>query len=62
MSSMPQPIPDDQNATAVGEVVLGVDTHTDQHATAVINSSGVLLSNKDFPATAAGYQTLLAWA
>jgi transposase len=59
---MPQPIQHDQNDNAVGEVVLGVDTHKDLHAAAVISPLGVLLSSKDFPATAAGYQELLAWA
>ena len=32
------------------------------HAAAVINPLGVLLSSEMFPATAAGYQALLAWA
>ena len=61
MSSMPQPIPDDQDDNAVREVVLGVDIHKDLHAAAVINPLGVLLSSKTFPATAAGYQALLSW-
>ena len=62
MSSMPQPTQDDQNDNAAGEVVLGVDTHKDVHAAAVINPLGVLLSSETFPATATGYQALLAWA
>ena len=41
--------------------MLGVDTHKDLHAAAVINPLGVLLSSKMFPATTAGYRTLLAW-
>jgi transposase len=61
VSSMPQPIHHDQNDNAAGEVVLGVDTHKDLHAAAVINSLGVLLSSKMFPATTAGYRALLAW-
>ena len=60
MSSMPQPIHHDQDDTA--EVILGVDTHKDLHAAAVINPVGVLLSSETFPATAAGYRALLAWA
>ena len=62
MSSMPQPIHHDQDDNAAGEVVLGVDTHKDLHAAAVINPLGVLLSSEMFPATAAGYRALLAWA
>ena len=58
---MPQPIHHDQD-DAAGEVVLGVDTHKDLHAAAVISPLGVLLSSEMFPATAAGYQALLAWA
>jgi transposase len=57
---MPQPIQDDQDDNAVGEVVLGVDTHKDVHAAAVINRLGVLLSSEMFPATAAGYRALPA--
>lgn len=60
MSSMPQPIHHDQDDTA--EVILGVDTHKDLHAAAVISPVGVLLSSETFPATAAGYRALLAWA
>jgi transposase len=59
---MPQPIHHDQDDNAAGEVVLGVDTHKDLHAAAVINPLGVLLSSEMFPATAAGYRALLAWA
>ena len=58
---MPQPIQDDQDDNAVGEVVLGVDTHQDLHAAAAISPWGVLLSSEMFPATAAGYEALLAW-
>jgi transposase len=57
---MPQPIHHDQD-DAAGEVILGVDTHKDLHAAAVINPLGVLLSSEMFPATAAGYRALLAW-
>ena len=63
MPSMPQPVPDDQDDTsAAEEIVLGVDTHKDRHAAAVLSTLGVLLSSNDFPATAAGYRALLAWA
>ncbi|HEX5145340.1 MAG TPA: IS110 family transposase [Mycobacterium sp.] len=44
------------------EVILGVDTHNDVHVAAVITTLGVLLGTQAFPATAAGYTQLLAWA
>lgn len=44
------------------QVVLGVDTHKDVHVAAVISVLGVLLGTRSFPATAAGYRQLLAWA
>lgn len=44
------------------EAILGVDTHKDVHVAAVINTVGVLLGTRDFPATTAGYQALLTWA
>jgi transposase len=61
MPSMPQPVQHDQDDSAADEVVLGVDTHKDVHVAAVLTTLGVLLSNKNFPATAAGYQALLDW-
>jgi transposase len=61
MPSMPQPVGHDQDNSATDEVVLGVDTHKDVHVAAVLTTLGVLLSNKNFPATAAGYQALLDW-
>jgi transposase len=62
MPSMPQPGEDDQNSSHTEEVILGVDTHKDLHMAAVITSLGALREYKTFPATAAGYQALLAWA
>jgi len=75
MSSMPRrpssgqhPSTVDTNAQAgdggacLEEAVLGVDTHKDVHVAAVISMVGALLGTRDFPATAAGYQALLAWA
>src|SRR3982751_386794 len=44
------------------EAILGVDTHKDVHVAAVISPVGALLGTQDFPATAAGYRALLAWA
>lgn len=47
---------------AIGEVVLGVDTHKDVHVAVVLSSTGVLLETRSFPTTAAGYQQMIAWA
>ena len=63
MSSMPEPGEDDQDSNHTEEeIILGVDTHKDLHVAAVITSLGALRDTKTFPATAAGYETLLAWA
>jgi transposase len=62
MPSMPQPGEDDQNSSHTEEIILGVDTHKDLHVAAVITSLGALQETTTFPATAAGYQALLAWA
>ena len=62
MPSMPHPAQPSQDDSANGEVVLGVDTHKDLHVAAVITALGALLCSKAFPATAAGYRQLLAWA
>src|SRR5438128_7542652 len=45
-----------------GEVILGVDTHEDEHVGALIDELGRLLGTGSFPATARGYRLLLAWA
>jgi len=42
-------------------VIGGVDTHRDTHHAAVIDSTGGLLGDAEFPATTAGYADLLAW-
>jgi transposase len=62
MPRMPQPGEDDQNSSHAEEIILGVDTHKDVHVAAVITSLGALRETTTFPATAAGYQALLAWA
>ena len=61
MPSMPQPVSGDQDDSAANEVILGVDTHNDVHAAAVITAQGVLLANRNFPATGAGYRALVGW-
>ena len=44
------------------EVVLGVDTHRDEHVAAVLSRLGAVLGTAAFPTTTVGYQELLAWA
>jgi transposase len=44
------------------EVVLGVDTHADEHVAALLTAVGGLVTTGSFAATAAGYRALLAWA
>ncbi len=39
----------------------GVDTHADMHVAAALDSLGGLLGVQEFPATAAGYASLLGW-
>lgn len=52
----------DSAATGEGEVILGVDTHKDVHAAAVVTVLGVVLDGRAFPTTADGYRQLVAWA
>ncbi|NHO83468.1 IS110 family transposase [Micromonospora sp. CMU55-4] len=42
-------------------VIGGVDTHRDTHHAAIIDSTGGLLADAEFPATSDGYADLLAW-
>jgi len=42
-------------------VVGGVDTHGLTHHAAVVDQTGRVLGDKEFPATAAGYRALLVW-
>jgi transposase len=43
-------------------LVVGVDTHQSTHHAAVIDAHHRRLGHQEFPATAAGYRQLLAWA
>jgi transposase len=43
-------------------VILGVDTHADEHEAAVIETTGRMLAHARFPATKVGYERLLEWA
>ncbi|MFV5997795.1 hypothetical protein ACNPQM_36800 [Streptomyces sp. NPDC056231] len=47
-------------ADAAEEVLLGVDTHKDVHAAAVITMLGAALEGRSFPANAQGYRQLVA--
>jgi transposase len=44
-----------------GEIFGGVDTHGLTHHAAVVDPIGRHLADREFPATAAGYQDLLGW-
>lgn len=43
------------------QVIGGVDTHSDTHTAAAIDSLGRLLGHHTFPTTRVGYQSLLSW-
>ncbi len=49
------------DGTAITEVTGGVDTHQDTHTAAVLDPGGRVLGTGQFPATPAGYTTLLDW-
>ncbi|WP_450152400.1 IS110 family transposase [Streptomyces dioscori] len=60
---MPQTtLPERPEQQPAEDVILGVDTHKDVHVADVITVLGALLAHQVFPATAAGYRQLLAWA
>lgn len=49
-------------AVQTSHVTGGVDTHSDTHVAAALDSiTARLLGTKSFPATPAGYRELLAW-
>lgn len=63
MPSITQPLhPRHVTTDGSEDVLLGVDTHKDFHAAAVITTVGATLDGRSFPATADGYRQLLAWA
>lgn len=43
------------------DVIGGVDSHADTHHAAVVEETGKLLDNSQFPASAEGYHQLAAW-
>ncbi len=42
-------------------IFAGIDTHKDTHHAAIIDYLGREIADRQFPATATGYQALLAW-
>ena len=44
------------------EVIIGVDTHKDQHVTVAIDGRGVRLGENHVPATTCGYEELERWS
>ena len=50
-----------QSHSAV-EVVIGVDTHKDQHVAVAIDGRGVRIGEKHVPATTCGYEELERWS
>jgi transposase len=44
------------------EVILGVDTHRDTHAAALIDTLGRFVASETFPTTRRGSRALIAWA
>ena len=44
------------------EVIIGVDTHKDQHVAVAIDGRGVRLGEKYVPATTCGYKELERWS
>jgi transposase len=45
-----------------GDVIVGVDTHKDEHVGVTVDGIGGRLDERFVPATNAGYEQLLAWA
>lgn len=45
-----------------GDVIVGVDTHKDEHVGVALDGLGGLLAERFVPATPGGYQQLLDWA
>jgi transposase len=49
-------------STSSTEVILGVDTHLDQHVAVLINAVGRVVGSRSVETNAAGYEELLDWA
>jgi transposase len=48
-------------AARKAQVTGGVDTHSQTHHAAVVDKTGRVLGDQEFPATAVGYRALLVW-
>lgn len=46
----------------LGDVIVGVDTHLDQHTAVAINGLGQVLDTVEVPTTTAGFELLVGWA
>lgn len=44
------------------EIIVGVDTHADQHTAAAINALGQIVATIEIPTTPQGFKSLLCWA
>lgn len=53
---------DSRGDDPTGEVIIGVDTHADQHTVAAINGLGRVLATIEIDTTPAGYRQLVDWA
>ncbi len=62
MPGIRHPAAPDQTDIDPKEIILGVDTHKDNHVAAVIRTVGGLLGSVPFSTTADGYRQLLSWA
>lgn len=45
-----------------GQLVIGVDTHQQDHHAVALDHAGGWVAGREFPATASGYRALLSWA
>jgi transposase len=50
------------DSTAIGEVIVGVDTHADQHTAVAINGLGQVVGTLEIATTPGGYRQLVGWA
>ena len=48
-------------ASRKARVIGGVDTHEQTHHAAVVDQTGRILGDREFPTTTLGYRALLAW-
>jgi len=51
-----------RESTSNVEVILGVDTHLDQHVAVLIDAVGRVVGSRSVATNVAGYEELLDWA